>query len=120
MLESCIMHAALHQQRFTQLLNQFSEKLDDLLLNVRRYDPKHIPLEILDETAVTIGELTLLLSDHLAIQHTQALAHKIISSANELRQGMRSGELSSEQLAGAIGVLIGEIHLILFEDKRAA
>jgi hypothetical protein len=114
------MQAALHQQRFTQLLNQFSEKLDDLLLNARRYNPDQIPLEILDEIAVTIGELTLLLSDHLAIQHTQALAHKIISSANELRQGMRSGELSSEQLAGAIGALIGEIHLILFEDKRAA
>lgn len=120
MLESDTMHAALHHQRFTQLLNQFSEKLDDLLLNARRYDPKNIPLELLDEIAVTIGELTLLLSDHLAIEHTQARAQRIISSANELRQGMRSGELSSEQLAGAIGALIREIHLILFEDKRAA
>jgi hypothetical protein len=114
------MHAALHHQRFTQLLNQFSEKLDDLLSNARRFDPKSIPLELLDEIAVTIGELTLLLSDHLAIEHTQTLAQKIISRANELRQGMRSGELSSEQLSGAIGALIREIHLILFEDKRAA
>jgi hypothetical protein len=114
------MQAARHQQRFTQLLNQFSEKLDDLLFSARRQDPNQIPLEILDEIAVTIGELTLVLSDHLAIEHTQALAHKIISSANELRQGMRSGQLSSEQLAGAIGALIGEIHQILFEDKRAA
>jgi hypothetical protein len=114
------MQAARHQQRFTQLLNQFSEKLDDLLLNVRRHDPEHIPLEILDEIAVTIGELTLVLSDHLAIEHTQALAHKIISRANALRQGMRSGELTSEQLADTTGALINEIQLILFEEKRAA
>lgn len=114
------MHAALHHQRFTRLLNQFSEKLDDLLSNARRYDPKNIPLELLDEIAVTIGELTLLLSDHLAIEHTQALAQRIINSAKQLRLDMRSGELSSEQLAGAIGALIREIHLILFEDKRAA
>jgi hypothetical protein len=114
------MHAARHQQRFTQLLNQFSERLDDLLLNARRHDPDHIPLEILDEIAVTIGELTLVLSDHLAIEHTQALAHKIVSRANELRHGMRSGELSSKQLADATGALINEIQHILFEDKRAA
>jgi hypothetical protein len=114
------MHAARHQQRFTQLLNQFSDKLDELLLNARRHDPNHIPLETLDEIAVTIGELTLVLSDHLAIEHTQALAHKVISRANELRHGMRSGELASEQLTGAIGALINEVHLILFEDKRAA
>jgi hypothetical protein len=114
------MHAALHHQRFTQLLNQFSEKLDELLLNARRYDPKNIPLEILDEIAVTIGELTLLLSDHLAIEHTQALAQKVVSRANGLRHGMRSGEMSSDQLAEAISALIREVHLILCEDKRAA
>jgi hypothetical protein len=114
------MHAPLHHQRFTQLLNQFSEKLDDLLLNARSYDPKNVPLEILDEIAVTIGELTIVLSDHLAIERTQGLAQNLISSAKELRQGMRTGQLSAEQLAGAIGALIEEVHLMLHEDKRAA
>ena len=68
-LESIIMHDALHQQRFTQQLNQFSERHDDLFLNVRGYEPQHIPLEVLDETAIIVGELTLLLSDHLAVHH---------------------------------------------------
>jgi hypothetical protein len=114
------MHEPLYQQRFTRLLNQFSERLDDLLLNARQYDPKQIPLEVLDEIAITIGELTLVLSDHLAVHHTQALAHRAISHAEGLRQGVRSGELSKDQLAGAIGALIAEVQLIILEDKRAA
>jgi predicted DNA-binding protein (UPF0251 family) len=114
------MHEPLYQQRFTRLLNQFSERLDDLLLNARQYDPKHIPLEILDEIAITIGELTLVLSDHLAVHHTQALAQKVISHAEGLRQGVRSGALSKDNLAGAIGALIEEVQLIILEDKRAA
>jgi hypothetical protein len=114
------MHDPLHQQRFTQKLNQFSVRLDELIFNARSHDPKNIPLEVLDEIAVTVGELTLVLSDHLAVQHTQALAHKVISHAEGLRRGMRCGQLSSEQLVGAVGVLIEEVHLIIYEDKRAA
>jgi predicted DNA-binding protein (UPF0251 family) len=114
------MHDSLHQQRFTHLLNQISERLDELLLNARRFAPLHIPLEIMDEIAITIGELTLVLSDHLAVQHTQALAHKMISHAEKLRRALRSGELSQEQLAEAIGTLTEHLHRIIVEDKRAA
>lgn len=114
------MHGALHQQRFTQQLNQMSERLNDLLLKARGYEPQHIPLEVLDETAIIVGELTLVLSDHLAVHHTQALAHKVISHAEGLRRGVRSGELSREQLAGAIRALSEEVQLIISEDKRAA
>lgn len=78
------------------------------------------PLEVLDEIAITIGELALVLSDHLAIEHTQALAREVISHAKGLRQGVRSGELSGAQLAGAVGALIEELRLIISEDKRAA
>jgi len=120
MLESITMHDALHQQRFTQQLNQFSERLDDLLLNARGFEPQQIPLEFLDETAIIVGELTLLLSDHLAVHHTQALAHRVISQAEGLRQGVRSGALSREQLTGAISALSEEVQLIISEDKRAA
>src|SRR5215212_367002 len=114
------MHEPLHQQRFTRLLYQYSERLDELLLNARQHDPKNIPLELLDEIAITIGELTLVLSDHLAVHHTQALAHQVISHAEGLRQGVRSGAVSRDQLAGAIGGLIEEVQLIILEDKRAA
>ena len=98
----------------------FSERLDDLILHARRFGPQHIPLEVLDEIAITIGELALVLSDHLAIEHTQALARKVISQAKGLRQGVRSGALSGEQLTGAIKSLIEEVHHIIHEDKRAA
>jgi hypothetical protein len=115
-----IMHDPLHQQRFTQKLNQLSVRLDELIFNARSHDPKNIPLEVVDEIAVTVGELTLVLTDHLAIQHTQALAHKVISHAEGLRRGMRSGDLCGAQLAEAVGALIEEVHLILYEGKRAA
>jgi hypothetical protein len=115
-----IMHDPLHQQRFTEQLNMFSERLDDLILHARRFEPQRIPLEVLDEIAITIGELALVLSDHLAIEHTQALARKVISQAKGLRQGVRSGSLSGEPLAGAVKALIEEVHLIIHDDKRAA
>jgi predicted DNA-binding protein (UPF0251 family) len=114
------MHDSLHQHRFTHLLNQTSVRLDDLLLETRRFEPQLIPLEILDEIAITIGELTLILSDHLAVQHTQVLAHKMISQAEELRRALRSGVLSKEQLAQAIETLTEHLHRMIVQDQRAA
>lgn len=114
------MPGAQHHHRFSQQLYQFSQRLDELILQARRFDAQHIPLEILDEMAITIGELTLLLSDHLAVEHTQALAQKMISHAEGLRQKMRAGKLSKEQLADAIEVLTQELYRMIAEDKRAA
>ncbi|HKC63835.1 MAG TPA: hypothetical protein VKB86_09370 [Pyrinomonadaceae bacterium] len=107
--------------RFTQRLNEFSDRLDCLILTARSYCANNIPLEILDEIAVTIGELALVLSDHLALhRQTQDAAHSVISHAEVLRKRMRSGGLSGEPLVEAIGALIEEVHLILQEEKRAA
>lgn len=115
------MHDRFHQYSFTQQLNEFSARLDSLILNAQSYEAKNIPLEVLDEIAVTIGELTLVLSEHLAIhRQTQTIANEAISYAEGLRQKMRSGSLSGEQLIKAIGALIEEVHLILYEEKRAA
>ena len=115
------MHDPFHQHRFTQQLNEFSARLDCLIESARSYGAKGIPLEVLDEIAVTVGELALVLSDHLAVhRQTRAAAHSVISHAEVLRKGMRSGGLSGEQLVEAIGALIEEVHLILQEEKRAA
>ena len=114
------MPGAFHHHRFSAQLHQFSQRLDELILHARRFDAQHIPLEILDEMAITIGELTLLLSDHLAVEHTQALAQKMISDAERLRQAMRAGKLSKEQLADAIEVLTQQLYRMIAEDKRAA
>jgi len=59
-----------HHHRFTHLLNQTSDRLEDLLLNARRFEPRLIQLVILDEIAIKIGELTLILSDHLSLSST--------------------------------------------------
>jgi hypothetical protein len=44
----------------------------------------------------------------------------MISQAEELRRALRSGELSREQLAAAVGTLTEHLHRMIVEDQRAA
>jgi hypothetical protein len=114
------MHDTFHQQHFTHLLKKFSERLDELLLEVRHYEPQLLPVELLDEIATTTGELMLVLQDHLSGRNTSELSHRAASHARHLREDVRSRELPNEQLAVAIGALSEEVNLIIREDKRAA
>ncbi|MDQ3816826.1 MAG: hypothetical protein M3362_03920 [Acidobacteriota bacterium] len=115
------MHDPFHQHRFTQQLDEFSARLDSLIKSARSYGAKNIPLEILDEMAITVGELALVLNDHLVLHHhTQGAAQQLISNAEGMRRKMRSGVLLGEQLVEAIGALIEEVQFILHEEKRAA
>jgi hypothetical protein len=114
------MHDTFHQQHFTHQLKRFSERLDDLLMEVRHYEPQLLPVELLDEIATTTGELMLLLKDHLTGQYTSELSHKAASHARHLREDVRSRELPNEQLAVALCNLSEEVNLIIREDKRAA
>ncbi len=115
------MYDPFHQHRFTQRLVEFSARLDSLIESARSYGAKNIPLEVLDEIAVTVGELALVLSDHLVVHHhTQGAAHEAISHAEGMHRKMRSGTLFGEQLVEAIGALIEEVQFILYEEKRAA
>jgi hypothetical protein len=114
------MHDTFHQQHFTHLLKQFSERLDELLLEVKHYEPQLLPVELLDEIATTTGELMLLLKDHLSGQRPSELSDKVASHARHLREDVRSRELPNEQLALAIRNLSEEVSLIIREDKRAA
>jgi len=114
------MHDTFHQQHFTQLLKKFSDRLEDLLLEVRHYEPQLLPVELLDEIATTTGELMLVLKDHLSGPRTSELSDKVASHARHLREDVRSRELPNEQLALAIRNLSEEVSLIIREDKRAA
>ena len=114
------MHDTFHQQHFTALLKKFSERLDDLLMEVRHYEPQQLPLELLDEIATTTGELMLLLKDRFAGPHTSALSDQVVSHARHLREEVRSRELPNDRLAIAIHDLSEEVNLIIREDKRAA
>lgn len=114
------MHDALHQHRFSKLLKQSSQKLDLLLDEIRPFEPQLIPLELLDEIASTIGELTLVLSDHLALDQNQELAHRVVVLAHRLHKDVRSQQLPKEQIALAVGSLTQELNRLLLEDKRAA
>jgi hypothetical protein len=114
------MHDTFHQQHFTHLLKRFSDRLDDLLLEVRQYEPQSMPIELLDEVATTTGELMLVLKDHLSGQQTSQLSQQVASHAGHLRADVRSRELPNDQLAIAIRNLSEEVNLIIREDKRAA
>ena len=114
------MHDTFHQQHFTHLLKKFSERLDELLMEVRHYEPQQLPVELLDEIATTTGELMLLLKDHFAGPHTSALSNQVASHARHLREEVRSRELPNDQIAVAIRDLSEEVNLIIREDKRAA
>jgi hypothetical protein len=114
------MHDTFHQQHFTHLLKQFSGRLEELLLEVRHYEPQLLPVELLDEIATTTGELMLVLKDHLSGPRPSELSDKVASHARHLREDVRSRELPNEQLALAIHNLSEEVSLIIREDKRAA
>lgn len=110
----------LRQQRFTRLLAQFSSKLDDLLVQARRFEPQQLPVELIDEMATTTGELLLVLIDHQSVFGTDGLMRRVISDAQHLREKMRSRIVEQGHLAEAVSELTEEVNLIIREDKRAA
>lgn len=114
------MHDTFHQQHFTRRLKGFSERLDDLLMEVRHYEPQQLPVELLDEIATTTGELMLVLKDYLTGEHASALSQQAAAHARHLREDVRSRELPNDQLAFAIRKLSEEVDLLIREDKRAA
>lgn len=114
------MHNAARHQRLTNLLERFSERLEELLLEVRRYETHFPPPELIDEIASTTGELMLVLVEHRNIHKTEETAPTVISHAQRLREGMRSRELRRDQIAEAVHALTQEVSLIIRKDKRAA
>lgn len=114
------MQDGFQHQRFTRSLEGFSAKLDDLLLEMRRFEPSLIPVELLDECASTLGELMLVLIGHKDSDGAKGFTGRAASDAQRLREAVRCGEFHSNQITEAINAIREELGTIIHEDKRAA
>jgi len=108
-----------HQYLFTKRLQQGSQQLDELL-SALRSDPHHISLELLDELASAIGELTLLLSEQSTLHHQQAQAQRLIEHSESLRHDIRAQAIAHEQITVALDALCAEVRQWLRANKQAA
>lgn len=114
------MQDALYHQRFTRSLERFSARLDELLAEIRRFEPTLIPAELLDETASTLGELMLVLIERKSVDGAAGFTGRAASDARHLREALRFGQLQSSQLTEAIGALREELGAVIHDDKQAA
>lgn len=114
------MQDAFHHQRFTHSLENFSARLDELLLDIRRFEPSLIPAELLDEIASTLGELMLVLIEHKSLDGAKGFTGRAASDAQHLREALRFGQLPLNQITEAIDALRQELCVVIHEDKQAA
>lgn len=111
---------ALHQQQSTRLLKRFSERLDELILEVRRAGAGPLPAELADEIAATAGELMLALVDHRGAFAPADSTDAAMADVRRLREAARSHGLPPERLAEAVSAVTRDVDRIVREDKRAA
>ncbi len=116
------MQDILRHQRFTRELGRFSDRLDDLMLELRRFEPGQLPAELLDEMASTLGELMLVLIEHKDADADGATnsTGRAASDARHLREAMRLGQIQPTQITEALGTLRQELGVVIHEDKQAA
>lgn len=114
------MQEILHHQRFTQSLGSFSNRLDDLMMEMRRFEPTLIPAELLDEMASTLGELMLVLVEHKGRDGARTSTSRAASDAQNLREAIRHGRLQHNQITETLGTLCQELVTVIHEDKQAA
>lgn len=111
---------ALHSQRLTHLLEHSSAQLDELLRQLRLHDSQSMPLELLDEIAVTTGELMLVLLDYQSVHKAEELVQKVISHAQGLRRSLRSQQLQTDELTANVSSFNEDVSLIIRDSKIAA
>ena len=115
------MQDAFRHQHFTRVLGQFSERLDCLLSEMRRFEqPGLIPAEVLDEVASTLGELMLVLIGHKNSDAASSYAGRTARDARHLREVLRLGAPPTKQITDAIHTLLEELSTLIHEDKQAA
>ena len=114
------MQDILRHQRFTRQLGRFSDRLDDLMLELRRFEPTQVPPELLDEMASTLGELMLVLIEHKDGDAATNSTGRAASDARHLREAVRLGQLQYGQLTEALGTLRQELGVVIHEDRQAA
>lgn len=114
------MQDILRHQRFTRELGRFSDRLDDLMLELRRFEPGQLPAELLDEMASTLGELMLVLVEHKDGDGATNSTGRAASDARHLREAVRLGQIQSGQITEALGAIRQELGVVIHQDKQAA
>ncbi|MDX6695280.1 MAG: hypothetical protein QOF02_2883 [Blastocatellia bacterium] len=114
------MQGALYHQKFTESLGRFSTRLEDLLPEIRRFEPSLIPAELLDEVAGTLGELMLVLIEHKSVGGAKNFTGRAASDIQLLREALRFGQLQPNQITAALNALRDELGVIIHEDRQAA
>jgi hypothetical protein len=106
------------QLHFTLSLENFSQKLDELLDNARLHQSQ-LPLELIDEIAFTTGELMLVMTNHPGY-HEDELIHEVLSHAKSLRERLRVNRLQGDDVAKDCDSFRREIAQLLIDSKKAA
>lgn len=106
------------QLHFTRSLEHFSKRLDELLDSVSLHQSQ-LPPELIDEIALTTGELMLVMTNHPG-HHEDELISEVLAHARSLRERLRVGESQSNQMAKDCESFRREIAQLLIDRKKAA
>jgi hypothetical protein len=113
------MYDTSHQLQVNRALERFSEQLDELLSKAHHHRLQ-IPPELLDEIAITTGEIMLVLMNFQENIQTDALLQEALSHASNLRQHLRSRQFRDEDVAEAFSSLKREVEQLIRQSRRAA
>lgn len=106
------------QLHFTHSLERFSERLDDLLCRAQQSQP-HLTPELIDEIAVTTGELMLVLMNHPSDLEEESVG-EALAHAKRLREHLRIDQRERDHLTLECQEFSREIALLVSESKKAA
>jgi hypothetical protein len=107
------------QIHFTRSLEHFSKRFDELL-DSTRFHQSQLPPELIDEIALTTGELMLVMTNHPG-HHEDELISEVLAHARSLRERLRRiGESQSNQMAKECDSFRREVAQLLIDSKKAA
>lgn len=112
------MFETVRQLHFTHSLERFSEHLDDLLFRAQQSQPSLSP-ELIDEIAVTTGELMLVLMNHPSDLEEESVQEALVH-AKSLREHLRINERERDHLTLECQDFSREIAHLVSESKKAA
>jgi hypothetical protein len=106
------------QLHFTRSLEHFSRRLDELLESAS-FHTSGLPPELIDEIALTTGELMLVMTNYPG-SHEDELIREVLSHARSLRERLRVGESQGNQVTKECDSFRQEIAQLLRDSKKAA
>lgn len=89
-----------------------------MLENVR-LDQPHLSPELIDEIALTAGELMLVMTNHPGHQEDELIS-EALAHARSLRDRLRVGETQSNEVAKDCARFRQEIAQLVIDSKKAA